>query len=92
MYCLCFVARNKQRKETFPDLCSFDLARRGASSPQEEVSDSFHWLLDFDTGDAEDTGDAMQNDKSGWTNRACLSILSKIVIFTRNVSKACSGV
>ena len=60
------VVRNKQRKETFPDLCSFDVARRGASSPQEEVSDSFHWLLDFDTGDAEDTGDAIHNNKSGW--------------------------
>ena len=60
------VVRNKQRKETFPDLCSFDVARRGASSPQEEVSDSFHWLLDFNTGDAEDTGDAIHNHKSGW--------------------------
>ena len=61
------VVRNKQRKETFPDLCSFDVARRGASSPQEEVSDSFHWLLDFDTGDAEDTGDdAIHNNMSCW--------------------------
>ena len=49
------ICRHRPRKETFPDSYNYDLARCGAESPQDEVSDSFHWLLDFATssGDPE---------------------------------------
>ena len=49
------ICRHRPRKETFPDSYNYDLARCGAESPQDEVSDSFHWLLDFETssGDPE---------------------------------------
>ena len=44
------LCRHRPRKETFPDSYNYDLARgsRGVS-PQDEVSDSFHWLMDIET-------------------------------------------
>ena len=42
------LCRHRTRKETFPDSYNYDLARCGTESPQDEVSDSFHWLLDFE--------------------------------------------
>ena len=45
------VFRHKQKKEKFPEICNFDLNRFNVSdpTPPEEVSDSFHWLMDFDS-------------------------------------------
>ena len=51
------LCRHRPRKETFPDSYNYDLARCGAESPEDEVSDSFHWLLDFETSSADPEAD-----------------------------------
>lgn len=52
------LCRHRPRKETFPDSYNYDLARcsRGVS-PQDEVSDSFHWLMDFETSSRDPEAD-----------------------------------
>ena len=51
------LCRHRPRKETFPDSYNYDLARCGAQSPQDEVSDSFHWLMDFETSSLDPEAD-----------------------------------
>ena len=61
------VFRHKQRKEKFPEICNFDLNRFNVSepTPPEEVSDSFHWLMDFDSCSGSDQVDPDLDEEDG---------------------------
>ena len=58
------VFRHKHKKEKFPEICNFDLNRFSVSdpTPPEEVSDSFHWLMDFDSCSGSDQVDPDLHD------------------------------
>ena len=58
-----FLCRNKNKKPSFPEICHFDMNSYNSNNPQEEVSDSFHWLLDFNNDSTSETYDDMSLDR-----------------------------